>query len=67
MIITRSQFKDTKAVAEAWINHQCYLDELDLHDYERPLKVMKEVGPGPFEKMVARYGFAGACLRYIAP
>jgi hypothetical protein len=58
---------DIKAAGQSWLMQKVAEDEMNLPDYERPLKKIIRKGTNPFQKDVAKHGFMTAVERYIAP
>ena len=67
MIYISNKIQDAKAAQAEWLRQRLFLDEMNLPDYPRPLKKITTKSVGPFGKLVTKYGFAGAALRFIAP
>lgn len=65
--IMTQKINDTYTAGREWLKRQLEIEEFDLPDYERPLKNFDTKHVGPFKSKVARYGFAGACFRVVAP
>ncbi len=61
------EIKDIHTAGQYWLKRQLEIDEARMFDYERPLKNFDTKRVNPFKKKVARYGFAGACIRAVAP
>lgn len=66
-MLISNKIKDVRAAGQAWIEATLAKEEINLKDYDRPLKVIKEKGKSPFQSQVARYGFMNAITRFIAP
>lgn len=69
MIILNEKINDTYSAGRAWLKRQLEIDDIkqNLPDYDRPLKNFDTKSNSPFKSRVARYGFSGACFKYIAP
>lgn len=62
-----SKINDSNQAAQIWLQKKLEIDEMVLPDYERPTKVIKEIGQTPFQSEVARYGFLTAIVKNITP
>jgi len=66
-MIINTKFFSVIQAGRACLKRQLEIDEANLPDYPRPLKKITKKGKTPFQTMASRYGFAGACYRYMAP
>lgn len=66
-MLISNKIQDRYSASQAWLKRRLELDDLELPDYKRPLKEMKEKRPTRFKSQVIKYGIITAFFKEVIP
>jgi hypothetical protein len=67
MLINLKEFHSIEDAGRVCMKHALEVDEINLPDYDRPTKEMKEVKLTPFQSSIIKYGLLTSMFNYMKP